>query len=207
VGVRRWQLGVGSWALGIGRWELGVGSWALGIGSWALGVDLALFASVACRAGPPDDGRHDLDEFEVLSDHGVMGLGEQLSATSNPKPPERLFQLTQCDAPLRDPVTRSRGVVRFLIIRPGRRSALQNLVGKCNRNRSACVQELHQPDDQTRKEKQPFAKIVRFMGDCPVVRYHTEARPVPGPARPGLIAIAKPAFDGSLGVGNWELGI
>jgi hypothetical protein len=49
-------------------------------------------------------------------------------------------------------------------------------VRKCRGDRAAGVEELRDPDDQAREEKQSFAEIVGFLPNRPIVVVHEEAR-------------------------------
>ena len=104
-----------------------------------------------------DELGDNLDEFSGLVDDRIVHRGQQISVSQHTKPEVRLHEFAEHDSPLREFVAWARSAIGLFVVDTGRRAALENLIRKCTGYATTSVQELHQPDDNARVEKQPLA--------------------------------------------------
>ena len=95
-----------------------------------------------------------LDELSTLVQNRVVNLAEESAVAKHAKPKAGFLELEQDNPPYCQLVAGTGSIVRFLVIRAGRRPALEELWTKCDRDGASSVQVLHHSDDEAGEKEQ-----------------------------------------------------
>src|SRR5258705_1351071 len=122
--------------------------------------------------------------------------GEITAFSDNTEPVPSFLDFAETDLAFGEPIPIARPVIRFFVVCPNGRAALEHLVRKCNGDGSSGVQEFYQSDDYARELKQTLAQIVRFVRKAPIIAHDRCTARAP---------IRRLGSSWKLVVGSWEL--